>query len=440
MSLGELRRPATGGEWWNELPESWDITQLRRVATISASNVDKTSSEDEIPVRLCNYTDVYYNDYIGPYLDFMEATATLREKDRFQLKGGEVLLTKDSETAADIAIPAYIQPGLRNVLCGYHLYMVRPEPEKLDGRFLMRAASVPPIRSQYVMAANGITRYGLGQQSLSGSWLPLPPLKQQRAIADFLDRETAKIDDLIEQKQRLIELLQEKRTALITRAVTKGLDPDVEMKDSGVEWLGEIPAHWGTAPLKHCARFVNGYSFHSSQWRNKGIPIIRIENLNRSENFNYTDSTVPSQHHVHEGNLLFSWSGNRGTSFGPFIWQRPGLHYLNQHIFKVTDFSCDKGWLYWTLKGLVHYVEKQAHGIIGMVHITSSELGSIRIPRIPRDEQERIRSHLACEVDRIDRLTQLVHQGTARLREYRTALISAAVTGKIDVRDTGSAA
>jgi type I restriction enzyme S subunit len=263
----------------------------------------------------------------------------------------------------------------------------------------------------------------------------VPPDKEQSAIAAFLDREAAKIDSLIKKKVRLIELLQEKRTALITHAVTKGLDPNVPMKASGVEWLGKIPAHWTTKPLKHVAEFINGFAFKPDEWGLEGTPIIRIENLNAGEDFNYTARELPAKYCADEGDLLFGWSGNRGTSFGPFLWWRAGRHYVNQHIFRVVNFDVDKMWLYWMLRGVTFYVEKQAHGIIGMVHITRGELGSIPVPLLPLEEQQQIAQYLDTETTQIDTLIAKVRDGIERLKEYRTALISAAVTGKIDVRE-----
>jgi type I restriction enzyme S subunit len=280
---------------------------------------------------------------------------------------------------------------------------------------------------------------GLDREDAYAREVCLCPSSEQRAIAAFLDWETAKIDALVEKKERLIALLQEKRTALISHAVTKGLDPTVPMKDSGVEWLGQIPAHWGVKPLKTVANFINGFSFKPEDWGAEGTPIIRIENLNGGEEFNYTTRDVPQKYWAEKDDLLFGWSGNRGTSFGPFLWWREGKHYVNQHIFRVVDFDADKRWFYWALRAVTFYVEKQAHGIIGMVHITRSELGSIPVPVLPRQEQRAIAAFLDRETAKIDALVAKVREAIERLKEYRTALISAAVTGKIDVREAVSA-
>jgi len=214
-------------------------------------------------------------------------------------------------------------------------------------------------------------------------------------------------------------------------------------KDSGVEWLGEIPEHWETVALKYVTRFNNGASFSSSDWQSEGIPIIRISNLNGDTNFNCVsvEEDVDLSHHVRQGDLLFAWSGNRGTSFGPHIWDKKGLHYLNQHIYKLTDYDLDARYFYWALKGVTHYVEEQAHGIIGMVHITQAKLGATKIPAISLPEQRAIAAYLDRETERIDTLVAKKERLIELLEEKRTALISHAVTKGLDddaeMKDSG---
>ena len=212
-------------------------------------------------------------------------------------------------------------------------------------------------------------------------------------------------------------------------------------KDSGVEWLGQIPAHWEVKPLKHVANFINGFAFKPDEWGLEGTPIIRIENLNGGEDFNCTARKLPAKYCADRGDLLFGWSGNRGTSFGPFLWWRDGMHYVNQHIFRVVDFDADKTWMYWVLRGVTFYVEKQAHGIIGMVHVTRGELGSIPIPVLPRQEQEQIAEFLDREHAKIDALVARKERLIELLQEKHTALITRAVTKgldpNVDMKDSG---
>jgi len=199
-------------------------------------------------------------------------------------------------------------------------------------------------------------------------------------------------------------------------------------KPSGVEWLGDVPEHWEVKPLKHLTDFINGAPFKPEDWSQDGVPIIRIENLNGGDNFNGYEGSVRERYHVSKGDLLFGWSGNRGTSFGPFLWPREGLHYLNQHIFRLADFSCDRSWFYWALKAVTKTIEDEAHGIIGMVHVTKGKLGAVQIPFLPPAEQRSIGAFLDRETGRVDRLVAKKRELIERLKEKRTALISRTVT------------
>jgi type I restriction enzyme S subunit len=205
------------------------------------------------------------------------------------------------------------------------------------------------------------------------------------------------------------------------------LRPPARSKSSNVEWLGEIPEHWHTKPLKHLTRFINGFAFKPDEWSDDGIPIIRIENLNGGESFNSSNAVLPERYHVKKGDLLFGWSGNRGTSFGPFLWPSEGLHYLNQHIFRLAGFSCDKSWFYWCLVAVTKVIEEEAHGIIGMVHVTKGRLGAIKIPFIDRAEQKTIAKYLDYKSGQIDTLIRKKEELIGKLQEKRSALISQTV-------------
>ena len=213
----------SGVEWLGEIPAHWEVRRLKTIASVQLSNVDKKSLEGQETVRLCNYVDVYYNERITADLDFMAATATPEQVRRFSLRAGDVLITKDSESWTDIAVPAVVTEDLPGVLCGYHLGHVRPDPE-CNGPFLSRAFAAIGPRDQFRVAANGITRFGLGGDAIRTGVFALPPQREQRAIAAFLDRETARIEVLVTKVREAIERLKELRAALISAAVTGKID------------------------------------------------------------------------------------------------------------------------------------------------------------------------------------------------------------------------
>ncbi|BCG69370.1 hypothetical protein MesoLj113a_05280 [Mesorhizobium sp. 113-1-2] len=267
-------------EWGEVLPPHWRVRRLKQVCEVFPSNVDKKSYEGDPSVLLCNYTDVYYNDRITRGLQFMEATATPDQIERFGLRAGDTIITKDSETADDIAIAAYVPEDLPGVVCGYHLAMVRPSG-KMDGAYVVWWFGSRSLKASVQVRANGLTRVGLGQYDLDNLVLPVPPLPEQTAIANFLDRETGKIDALVEEQRRLIDLLREKRQAVISHAVTKGLNPDAAMKASGVEWLGEVPEHWEVKKLKALTPQITvGIVVEPSKYyAESGVPALRSLNV-----------------------------------------------------------------------------------------------------------------------------------------------------------------
>ena len=236
----------------------FDTKPLKRIAGLRVSNVDKKSVDGETPVRLCNYTDVYYADTITPEMDFMVATATANEISKFRLRVGDVLITKDSEDYLDIGVPAYVAAQAPDLICGYHLAMLRPDQTLVHPRFLFWAMASSSVSHQLSVAATGLTRYGLRQDSIASAAIPYPPLLVQVAIADFLDRETVRIDQHIAKKKRLIELLKEKQRTLITQTATQGLDPDVPKRHVDDPWIRELPEHWILSKLTRVVEIAEG--------------------------------------------------------------------------------------------------------------------------------------------------------------------------------------
>lgn len=210
----------SGIDWLGDIPEEWDVKRLKYISNTRVSNVDK-KSEDEVPVRLCNYIDVYKNEFINEEIDFMHATATRNQVDVFELKKGDIILTKDSETADDIGIPAHVDlEDTKNIVCGYHLAISTPTNSVLLGKYLFRLFQSNIFRAYFEVSSNGVTRFGLDTYSIFNADIPLPSFPDQHAIADFLDRETAKIDGVFVKIETQINKLKEYRQALITSAVT----------------------------------------------------------------------------------------------------------------------------------------------------------------------------------------------------------------------------
>ena len=204
-----------------EIPEHWEVRRLKFLADVNFSTVDKHSHKEEKQVRLCNYVDVYKHEYITNDFDFMIATATDAEIKRFTVEKGDVIITKDSETAADIAIPALIVEDLENVVCAYHLAHIKPNRELIESEFLFRLFQSKKINSHFEVAAKGVTRHGLSYDDINSVFLPYPPtLNEQQEIIKHIKTETRTLDIAINKAEREIELIKEYREAMIAEAVT----------------------------------------------------------------------------------------------------------------------------------------------------------------------------------------------------------------------------
>ena len=213
----------SGVEWLRDIPAHWEVRRLHTIATVKPSNVDKHVNEDEAPVHLCNYVDVYKNDEITIDIPFMAATAKPEEIEKFQLKKDDVLITKDSETWDDIGVPALVAESMPNVICGYHLAVLKPTRAMLGG-YLAWSVRGDPVAYQFHVVAKGVTRYGISRPGLQSVRVPTPPIEEQRAIFDYVKSFAKGVEVSVLSAKRQIELIKEYRTRLISDVVTGKLD------------------------------------------------------------------------------------------------------------------------------------------------------------------------------------------------------------------------
>jgi restriction endonuclease S subunit len=342
-------------------------------------------------------------------------------------RSGDVLFGKLRPYLAKAARPDF------DGVCTTELLVLRPRPE-VDRGYLFYSL----LAQEFVRWINSLT-YGtkmprVSPEQVVSTAIGLPPIDEQRAIADFLDRETAKLDALLARIREGIERLSEFRTALITRGVTKGVDRKARLKQSDVAWLGEIPRHWEVRRLKYVASIRNEKLIEKPD----GLPYIGLEHVETSTGRllldvqpEFVESAVSA---FRSGDVLFG-------KLRPYLAKaaRPdfdGVCTTELLVLRPRP-EVDRGYLFYSLlaQEFVRWINSLTYGT-KMPRVSPEQVVSTAIGLPPIDEQRAIADFLDRETAKLDALLARIREGIERLKEYRTALISAAVTGKIDVRDT----
>lgn len=435
---------ASGIELLGDVPSHWAVRRLRNTCTMKVSNVDKHTRDGEFPVRLCNYVDVYKNDRIRSQLSFMSATATRDEIERFRLQSGDVLITKDSETWDDIGVPALIESTGDNLVCGYHLALLRPFPRPLNSTYLFRALQSVSIQYQFHIAARGVTRYGLSHNAIKSVWLPVPPHIEQVAIARFLKYVDDQIRCYIRAKQRLIILFKEYRKSIIHHAMTHGLDPNVRLKPSGIESLGDIPGHWEVRRLKDIGELVAGSGFpHNYQGNtDEKLPFYKVSDLVASSDgrlMKEAPNTVSREVATHlrarpipQNSIVYAKIGAALLLNRRRITSRPCCIDNNMTAYIPNRQKSTTAWSYYWMSTIdfSQFVSPGAIPLIG-----EGDQGKIPFLVPTLAEQSEIVSFLDGKIADIDATIASVRHEVELLREYRTRLTADVVTGKLDVRE-----
>jgi len=433
-------RPS-GVEWLGDIPDNWQVVRLKHNSYIKGrigwQNLRAEEFTDEGPYLV---TGMHFRagtvDWDSCYHITEERYLMAPE---IFVKSGDVLITKDGS----IGKVAYIDTPPGPTSLNSHLLLIRPQ-KALDyrSRYLYYLLASEIFQRYARMECSGTTFDGISQEAVSNFHMTIPVPDEQSAIVAFLDRETARIDALIEKKQRQIELLQEKRAALISHAVTKGLNPDAPMKDTGIEWLGKIPEHWDVLRIKHVARMESGHTPDrkvEEYWTNCFIPWVSLNDTSYLIDHDYIDDTT---YHVNELGLANSSARllpekavvfTRDATIGlSAIMTRPMA--VSQHIIAwLCGPRITPEYLLRVLYSMTKELDRLTMGAtiktLGMPNVLE-----LVTPLPPLEEQKRIVEAIERAVPKIDTLSAKVRGSIEKLHEYRTALISAAVTGKIDVR------
>ena len=416
--------------------------RLKHLAALRVSNVDKKSHAGEVPVRLVNYTDVYYRDRIVPELELMKATATEDEVEAFHLLPGDVIITKDSETAHDIGIVAYVERSSSDLLCGYHLAICRPRSMYVDSRFLFWSLNSDDTRGQFSSGATGVTRYGLRADVIGDVRIVVPSLCEQRKIADYLDIETARIDKLIVTKRDLVNLLKERLLSTIEETLLCGYQDEAGRSNTEEPSVVAESHRW--RPLKHyCSgQPLYGLNIPASEYRNDSTSATRfLRTTDIKEDGSialddgvYLDSRlVPLDHRLEPGDLLFSRSGTLGRCLMYPAWG-PQATFAGYLVRFRPNFDVDPRYIAYCARSICVQGAILSNAVSSTIsNFNAERYANLRLPWRPFAEQRLIADYLDAEAARSNLVIGKLVNQIDLLAGRRQALITSAVAGELEI-------
>lgn len=422
--------------WVDELPVAWEEFRLRYLGALDAGGVDKKINEGESLYKSVHYMDVYRgslrNIFDSP--NYLIVSATPQKRDKCILRKGDVLFTTSSETPNDIGHSCVIGEDLNDTLFGYHLLRLRVT-DKIDFQFRKYLFGANYLRTWFSYRAVGMTRYGISNIDFADARIMIPPIDEQKKISNYLDQKVSQIDDLIQNKQELIDLLKEQRISVICSAVTKGIDSTAEMKDSGNEWLGYIPSHWRVVPAKALfaqskeTRHETDVQLTASQ----KYGIISQEDYMERQNYKIVlaDKGLENWKHVEPNDFIISLRSFQG---GLEISYIPGCITWHYIVLKPKA-GVEPEYFKWLFKSprYIQALQLTANFIRDGQDLRFSNFVQVPLPLIPMDEQKDIAEYLNKETARIDSIIADITEQIEKLKEYRQSVISEVVTGKVAV-------
>ena len=418
----------------------WEAIKLRQYVAVRTGFAFPSDSFTESGIPVIRISDIASDGSVMFDSVKYMPPETVASHRNYLVRGGEIVMAMTGAPGKAGRLPPQEIALLNQRVC-----VMSSRSAKLDQEFLWYLIQSHPYQSYIRATAVGSAQANISDSQLTDYRVAVPAsADEQVSIAHFLDRETAKIDALIVKQEQLIATLREDRTATITHAVTKGLDPTVEMKESGVDWIGRVPTHWTVPQIGMNARIGNGSTPARDEpryWSGGTVPWLNSSHVN-SEEITETDQYVTDSAYrechlpmVTPGSVLVGLTGQGKTRGMASVLLTKAT--INQHLAYITPTSAQLDSLY------LHRVLASAYGLLRELSdengstkggLTCGTLRKIRIPLPPVAEQQAIAQSLRQTCGRIDALINKANAVTATLREFRSALITDAVTGKIDVR------
>ena len=426
-----------GIDWLGEIPEHWVVKELKYLSVNERySFVDgpfgsdlKNEEYTDTGVPLIQLNNIGIGEHIIRNLKFISKEKA-EQLYKHNVLPNDIVIAKMAEP---VARSAKVKPDFKEYVVVADCMKFRPALDTINVDFLVYTMNVGYVKAQAEVRSTGTTRIRIGLTDAKKLKVVVPPLPEQQSIANYLDRKTHLIDTLIENKQKLIDLLKEQRTAIINHAVTKGLNPNVKMQDSGIEWLGEIPEHWAVKKLKYTIRLINEKVENGDKYE----LLIALENIEgfTGKLLNGSSSFEGSGNTFKKGDVLFNklrpylckvvLTPQEGVAVGELLVFRPNDPINNRFLFYrilSTDF--------------ISIVNGSTYGA-KMPRASWEFIRNLKIPLSPIIEQQSIVDYLDAQTTRMDKSIEKQGKQIDLLKEYRTAFISEVVTGKIDVRDSG---
>jgi type I restriction enzyme S subunit len=431
----------SGVDWLGVLPAHWVVKPIKAVATLN----DEVLSEATPPDSEIEYVEI---SDVAAGRGILGSTSLLFEaapsRARRRVADGDIIV---STVRTYLRAIASVENPPDNMVVSTGFAVIRPRT--IDPTFLAYALEMDGFINQVIARSVGVSYPAINASELVRLPVPVPPSHEQTTIAAFLDRETGKIDALVEAQQRLINLLKEKRQAVVSRAVTKGLDPAAPMKDSGVEWIGEVPSHWQVKALKRvtesCCDGPFGSGLKSEHYVDDGVRVVRLQNI-KEQGFDGSDAayididyfeTSLLRHDVRHGDVLIAGLGDERNLVGRACVAPAGVEpaMVKADCFRFRlGPEAEAEFVALQLNAGAEYTSgKMSTGSTrSRIALSSMMDRLIVVPSLP--EQQEIVARLGSKVEAATALVKQAEAGIVLLLERRAALISAAVTGKIDVR------
>lgn len=442
----------SGVPWLGEVPEHWEVQTVGRLGQLFKGNGGSKADEVDAGVPCVRYGDLYTRHEF-----FITKTQACVTPDRASaytpIRFGDLLFAASGETDEDIGRSAVnlLQADAR---CGGDVLVLRPSREFVP-RFLGYAADSPASRIQKTTMGRGFTVVHIYGTQLKHLALTIPPLPEQAAIVRFLDHADRRIRRYIRAKQKLIKLLEEQKQAIIHRAVTRGLDPNVRLKPSGVEWLGEVPAHWARAPIRQLAArgrstFVNGpfgSDLLTSELTVAGVPVIYIRDISSGSYRRVSKAYVTGPKaaslefcQVSGGDVLVAKVGDPPGTAAIYPPDEPN-GIVTQDVIRIRPDTSRV-----IAEYLVAYLNSRAGRVAVGPVVVESTRGRVSLPDFravpivlpPLTEQQAILGEIGAITADIGAAAGKAQREIDLLREYRTRLIADVVTGKLDVREAAA--